>query len=231
MRGYRITAAFWYNSCMEEMFDKIAQKYDFWNDIISVFMQKMVKNIVINELKFFKGAGVLDLGIGTGDLGGLILKNYPECKVTGVDLSSKMLEIAKKKYPDISYFKQNAERLDFEDSKFDFVVSGFVLRNIQNKDAALSEIYRVLKDGGYFLQLDFGDKNFLSRLFACYVVFLSFFMKNGWAYRYLIKSKNTFLTPDELLELYSNHGFLPVVSKKLAFGVISYQIVQKPEKM
>ncbi len=56
-------------------------------------------------------------------------------------------------------------------------------------------------------------------------------MKNGYAYRYLIKSKSEFLTPDQLLPLYLKQGFTTTVSKKLAFGVISYQIVQKPEKI
>lgn len=93
---------------MEKMFDKISKRYDFWNDIISVFLQKKVKNIAISNLKLFDGARVLDLGAGTGDLGGLILKKYPKCKITGVDLSSKMLEIAKKKYFNIEYLKQNA---------------------------------------------------------------------------------------------------------------------------
>ncbi len=216
---------------MEKMFDKISKPYDFWNDIISVFLQKKVKNIAISNLKLFDGARVLDLGAGTGDLGGLILKKYPKCKITGVDLSSKMLEIAKKKYFNIEYLKQNAEKLAFKNAEFDFVVSGFVLRNIQNKNAVLSEVYRVLKSGGYFLQLDFGDKNFLSKVFSCYVFLLSFFMKNGYAYRYLIKSKSEFLTPDQLLPLYLKQGFTTTVSKKLAFGVISYQIVQKPEKI
>lgn len=213
---------------MGKLFDTIAAEYDFWNDIISVFMQKRVKNIAIDSLKIFNGARVLDLGTGTGDLGGLILKKYPKCSVIGVDASFKMLEIANKKFPDIKFLKQNAEKLEFNDSSFDFVVSGFLLRNVQNKDAVLLEVYRILKRGGYFMQLDFGEKNFVSAIFNFCIILLSFFMKNGNAYRYLVKSKKQFPSPGELMDLYSAHGFVPVLCKKLVCGAISYQVVQKP---
>jgi len=83
--------------------------------------------------------------------------------------------------------------LEFEDNSFDYIVMGFGLRNIPNKNAALAEVYRVLKPCGKFLHLDFGQKTIFSKIFNKAVLFAaSIFTKEKDAYTYLINSKNNF---------------------------------------
>ena len=105
---------------------------------------------------------------------------------------------------------------------------GFGLRNISNPEKALNEVYRTLKPGGKFLHLDFGRKNFLSKIFNILVpIFAKIFGGDKESYSYLIKSKNAFPEPDELIKDFEKSGFNYVMRKDYFFGVISMQIMKK----
>ena len=98
---------------------------------------------------------ILDLCCGTGDFTQIISKYYPRTRVIGLDISEGMLKLAKAKNPAGVFMKGDCVNLPFENSEFDYVTMGFGLRNIEDRKKALSEIYRVLDNGGKFLQLDF----------------------------------------------------------------------------
>lgn len=211
----------------EKMFDEISGNYDFLNDLISLGLHKIVKQKALSELQFKNGDKVLDLCTGTGDIAGFIKEKYPNVDVTGFDISSKMLDIARKKHKNINFIKGDASKTLFNDNEFDFVISTFGFRNIQDKVSATNEIKRILKKGGYFLQLDFG-KSKLTPVFDFIILFFSkIFSKNIDTYRYLIKSKNEFLSPLELKEEFIKKGFECIKIQNLIFGVISYQIFVK----
>ena len=91
-----------------------------------------------------------------------------------------MLEIAKAKSADIEYIRADAQALPFGDGEFDTVTVSFGLRNIQNRQAAIDEIKRVLKPSGQFMHLDFGKPdNFAQKVFnACAVLNGKLFLKN-----------------------------------------------------
>lgn len=210
------------------MFSVISDRYDFFNNVMSFGIHILVKLLCIKLLSIKSHDKVLDLCAGTGDLARLIKKQQPKSIVTGVDFSEKMLEIAKNKGEDINYIQADATNLPFLDNEFDFVTMGFGLRNIQNAEKAVGEVYRVLKPNGKFLHLDFGNKNLFSRIFdKITLIITKIFSKNPSAYEYLIKSKQLFLTPEDLIKDFENKGFRLVKRKDFCFGIISCQILRK----
>lgn len=212
---------------IEKMFDEISSQYDFLNNIISFFTHYSIKKKSLDLLKLKPNSKILDLCCGSGDLGEILLKKYPNSKITGVDFSQKMLDIAKKRNKKIEYFKMDAQNLDFQDNSFDCVVMGFGLRNIEDKELCLKEIYRILKPGGVFLQLDFGKKNLVCKIYNFIILFLINFLKNKKAYKYLINSKNKFDEPEELIKKFKKTGFKNPLVRYFCFKNISAQICAK----
>lgn len=213
---------------IKNMFNKISKDYDFMNNIISFGMHKFIKKEAIKELNIQPNSKVLDLCCGSGDLGRIIKKIQPSCDVTGVDFSSKMIEIARLKNPNITYWEIDATDLPFEKNSFDYVVMGFGLRNIAAKNKAIEEIHRTLKTNGKLLHLDFGEQSYFSKIYDNLVLFLiKFFTKNTKPYKYLILSKNIFLTPKELIELFKFNNLECIKHKNLLFNLISFQIMKK----
>lgn len=213
---------------IKNMFDKISSRYDFINNLISFGTHISVKKYAINELKIRPDSKVLDLCCGSGDLGRLIKKIQPSCDIIGVDFSSDMIETARKQNPDITYREMDATALSFEKNSFDYIVMGFGLRNIPAKNKALEEIHRVLKTNGYFLHLDFGKQNKISKLYDFFVLFSArFFIKDIKPLKYLIISKNRFLSPDELVELFKFNKLKCIKKKQLMFNLIAFQIMKK----
>lgn len=216
---------------IKKMFDEIAPKYDFMNDIISFKLHKFIKKSAVNKLKFPYNANVLDLCTGTGDIAKILSTKKRIEKIYAVDFSDKMLAIAKNKNSDskIKYIKADCTNLFFEDNYFDIITMFFGLRNIEDKETVIKEIYRVLKPGGQFLHLDFKKGNeFLNSVFDFYTPILGkFFTKNFDAYKYLIQSKQEFLNPKELEKFVQKYNFRQIKSYNFLFSTICAQIFVK----
>lgn len=213
---------------IQTMFNMIANRYDLINNIMSFGTQHYVKSECIKNLDINPHDNILDLCCGTGDLAGMIKKSHPNVCVTGVDFSENMLDIARKKYPQIQFFQGDATSLPYQDKTFDIITMGFGLRNIQNAEKAVEEIHRTLKPNGQFLHLDFGEKNLISKIYDKITPFLvSRFTDNAPAYSYLIKSRQIFPTPSELIEDFERKGFKLKNRKDCLGGVISFQIMTK----
>ena len=213
---------------IRNMFEKISEKYDFMNRIISFGLNEYVKTQAIKALNIKPNSKVLDLCCGSGDLGKIIKKLQPSCDVIGVDFSQNMIELASKKNPNITYRQMDVTSLAFEKNSFDYIVMGFGLRNIPQKNKALEEIYRTLKSEGQFLHLDFGKHNIYSKIYDSIILLLvKFFTNNTKPYKYLILSKRNFLEPEELIELFKFNQFNYISHKNILFETISYQIVSK----
>lgn len=213
---------------IRNMFEKISEKYDFMNRIISFGLNEYVKTQAIKALNIKPNSKVLDLCCGSGDLGKIIKKLQPSCDVIGVDFSQNMIELASKKNPNITYRQMDVTSLYFEKNSFDYIVMGFGLRNIPQKNKALEEIYRTLKTEGQFLHIDFGKHNIYSKIYDSIILFLvKFFTKNTKPYKYLILSKRNFLEPEELIDLFKFNRFSYISHKNILFETISYQIVSK----
>lgn len=215
---------------IKNMFDKISENYDFMNRIISFGLNEYVKTQAIKALNIKPNSKVLDLCCGSGDLGKIIKKIQPSCDVIGVDFSQNMIELASKKNPNITYRQMDVTSLTFEKNSFDYIVMGFGLRNIPQKNKALEEIYRTLKTEGQFLHIDFGKHNIYSKIYDIIILFIvKFFTKNTKPYKYLILSKRNFLEPEELIELFKFNKLTYVKHQNMFFDVISFQILKKTE--
>lgn len=213
---------------IQKLFNTIAYKYDFMNNLISLGMHKSVKKKCVENLDIKPHTRILDACTGTGDIAYFIKQKEPYASVTGIDFSENMLKIACKRQPDIDLRKGDVTHLEFEDNTFDIVTMGFGLRNITNPEKALSEIHRVLKAGGYFMHLDFGKKNILNKFFDITVPLTArLFYGNALPYGYLISSKQEFPEPHELIKDFEKSGFKFVKRKDYVMGALSVQIMKK----
>ncbi|MBR1943213.1 ubiquinone/menaquinone biosynthesis methyltransferase [bacterium] len=210
---------------IKQMFNEIANSYDFNNNVISFGLHKFVKKLAITSFKF-KGK-CLDLCTGTGDIA-FLLKRCG-CEVIGLDFSSKMLEIARKKHSNIEFTEGDCTHLPFDSNSFDNITISFGLRNIENYDKALDEIFRVLKPNGKFFHLDFGKENFLANILYDFVMpkLVRIFYGNDLPYKYLVQSKKVFFDNKKLTELFQHHGFKLIEKKSFLFGTISCQLCEK----
>jgi demethylmenaquinone methyltransferase/2-methoxy-6-polyprenyl-1,4-benzoquinol methylase len=134
---------------VRQMFNNIAPKYDFLNHFLSAGIDKRWRKKTIQLLKPFKPKQILDIATGTGDLAIEALSLNPE-HITGTDISEEMLKIAKTKIEQkkvdnkISLLQAASENLPFPDSYFDAVTVAFGVRNFNDLEKGLSEIFRVL---------------------------------------------------------------------------------------
>ncbi len=213
---------------IKKIFDEVSKNYDFLNNVISFNTHFLFKKHVINQLNLKNGIKVLDLCCGSGDVSKIIKKKYLDVSVVGVDFSSNMLDIAKKKVNDVAFIEADATNLPFYDEEFDVVIVGFGLRNIPKIDLALNEVYRVLKKEGQFLNFDFDKASPLFFLWEKTILFLlNFFLSDLKNYKYLMQSIKEFYTTDELIGKFISHGFKPFCKRKMLFNIVSYQIVNK----
>ncbi len=213
---------------IKNMFNKIASRYDFNNNIISFGLHKIIKKKAIKELVIKNNMRVLDECCGTGDIAADLRKRNKYLDITGIDFSENMIEIARKKHPDITFLEGNCTHLPFLNNSFDIITMSFGLRNIEDYKTAIRESFRVLEDGGQFLHLDFGKKNIFSKIFDYIAKTLIYiFYGNKLPYEYLIKSKQEFFTPEKLIKEFEKEGFVLKKRKDYIFGIISMQIFEK----
>jgi demethylmenaquinone methyltransferase/2-methoxy-6-polyprenyl-1,4-benzoquinol methylase len=211
------------------MFDNIAHSYDRNNNIISLGLHKKVKELALSELNYENEMKILDICSGTGDIEEILLGKKYNLDITGVDFSNKMLDVARQKFFDkIHFICADAANLPFSNNVFDIITMTFGLRNIQNREKAIQEAYRVLKPSGQILHLDFGVKNFPSKVFDFVAKSgIKLFYGNKLPYEYLINSKREFPQPEELVKEFESAGFKLKKRKDYLLGVISAQIYIK----
>ncbi|MFN5317207.1 MAG: ubiquinone/menaquinone biosynthesis methyltransferase, partial [Bacteroidia bacterium] len=145
---------------VERMFDSISGRYDFLNRSLSFGIDIYWRKRLIAELKSLKPSSILDIATGTADVALALNALKPE-KITGLDLSEKMLEVGRTKVARkklnhiITLVKGDSEQLPYEDQSFDAVTVAFGVRNFENLSLGLSEMSRVLKKGGKVVILEF----------------------------------------------------------------------------
>ncbi len=207
-----------------EMFNAISPSYDKVNHILSFGIDKLWRNSAVKKaLSIYKSDidMILDVACGTGDLTNrwkeALRKNkYKNADVIGLDLSEKMLKIAKKKFNDISFIQESATSLPFEDNSIDIVSIAYGIRNIPQMQDALKEFHRVLKKGGLLVILEFmkdvDEERALLKLKHLYMQHILPFVggmisRNKGAYNYLRDSISNFVTPKEMENALSKCGF------------------------
>lgn len=215
------------------MFDSISHQYDFLNHFLSLGIDKRWRKKAIELLRPFAPRHILDVATGTGDFALEALSLKP-LQVTGVDISEGMLEIGRRKikqrgFSEIVTLKQgDSENLPFEENKFDAITVAFGVRNFENLERGLKEIYRVLKPQGCLVVLEFSKP----RLFPFKQLYNFYFKtilpkvgrvvsKDKAAYTYLPESVEAFPDGKDFTEILLNVGFKEVTCKSLTFGVSS----------
>lgn len=216
-----------------KIFNTIAPVYDLINQIMSFGMHLKWKNIAIDQLEMQKGDKILDLCCGSGDITALILEKAPEkLEIYSVDFSSEMLKLAENRFkvnPEVKIIQADALQLPFEESFFDRVIISFGLRNLESYSEGLAGIYRVLKNGGVYVNIDFGkpDLPLISTLFNFYfhyfVPVLGLIFKKFKQYAYLPDSIDKFPSPGQLLKLMKEQGFVEVTNKDIFWGFVAVQ--------
>ncbi|MFL2859628.1 MAG: bifunctional demethylmenaquinone methyltransferase/2-methoxy-6-polyprenyl-1,4-benzoquinol methylase UbiE [Pontiellaceae bacterium] len=214
------------------MFDKIAKTYDKANRLISLGMDSGWRKKTIKKLSPNHNGNYLDIGTGTGDLAFELLSQVPKAQVYAIDPSENMLSVAREKSLSIGVSRrprfQNADALNLPmpDSFFDGIVSGFCFRNIEDRQKALHEMYRVVKPNGKVLIL---EATYPSNIFirVGYKIYTPFVPKIGklfgddGPYAYLLDSIEDFPRQEKVIEMFKIAKFQNIKSTKLALGTVS----------
>ncbi len=214
-----------------EMFNNISGKYDFLNHFLSMGIDHIWRRKAVKQLKEVRPKKILDLATGTGDFALALLKLNPD-QIIGMDISSGMLEVGKKKMIHkkvdhiISMQLGDSEDMPFEDGYFDGLTVGFGVRNYENLDKGLSEMLRVLRPGGKAVILEFSKpKSFpIKQLFGFYSkrvipVLGKTISKDSKAYEYLPESVAAFPEGEDFMNILKKLGYQKVSSKKVSGGI------------
>jgi demethylmenaquinone methyltransferase / 2-methoxy-6-polyprenyl-1,4-benzoquinol methylase len=164
------------NQQVAKMFDAISGRYDFLNSLLSAGIHKGWRKKCVKLLEPKQPKRILDVATGTGDFAIACATLKPE-SITGIDISEGMMKVGREKLIQLKLDQLiqletgNAEALHFPENSFDAIVVGFGVRNFQNLELGLSNLYRVLKPGGtlagagVLLSYQFFCKNLLQFLF------------------------------------------------------------------
>lgn len=221
------------------MFNNIAPKYDFLNQLLSLGIHKGWRKKAIQLLAPKKPKKILDIATGTGDFAIEAMKLQPE-KVVGVDISEGMLKLGVEKIHKLQLEKHielklgDSENLPFEDNSFDAITVGFGVRNFEHLEKGIAEIYRVLNQGGTLAVLEFSKpKNFpIKQVYNFYFRYITptvgkIFSKDASAYTYLPESVKAFPDGEDFLNVLRKAGFKECKAMPLTFGIASIYIGNK----
>lgn len=217
-----------------DMFNNIAPKYDFLNRFLSAGIDIRWRKKALGYLKDIQPKYMLDVATGTGDVAIMASRLLKPTKIVGIDISDGMLEVGRKKVADqelsdkIELLNGDSETINFPDNTFDAVTVAFGVRNFQQLEKGLSEIYRVLKPGGKLVVLEF-SKPKLSIIKYFYTVYMKIvtpnmgklFSKNRHAYAYLDESIKKFPEGKNFTQILDNLGFNNVQCQTLSLGICS----------
>lgn len=219
---------------VESMFNNIAHRYDFLNHFLSFGIDKYWRKKAISILSKENINNLLDIATGTGDLAIQISKKTNINEIVGVDISEGMLEVASKKVKDnnlshkISFNCADSEELPLNDNHFDAVTVAFGVRNFENLSKGIEEMYRVLKENGKLVILEFSvPRNiFFYLIYGLYFTKIlpligKIFSKDRKAYKYLPKSVEKFPDQKEFLDLLDEIGFSKYDYKTLTLGIVT----------
>jgi demethylmenaquinone methyltransferase / 2-methoxy-6-polyprenyl-1,4-benzoquinol methylase len=222
-----------------KMFDNISARYDFLNHLLSFGIDKGWRKKVVRFASASHPQRILDIATGTGDLA-LALSATGAKEIIGLDISKGMLAVGREKVLkaklaqriDLQY--GDSENIPFDSNSFDLVTASFGVRNFENLEKGLSEMYRVLKPGGKLIVLEFSqpEKTPFKQAYGFYSKHIlpgigKLISKDQSAYSYLPESVDAFPYGSAFLSRLSDCGFKNSQSKPLTFGVASMYTAEK----
>jgi demethylmenaquinone methyltransferase/2-methoxy-6-polyprenyl-1,4-benzoquinol methylase len=223
-----------------EMFDDIAGRYDFLNHMLSMGIDKGWRKQAIRSIAAISPKHILDVATGTGDLAIAAAKAIPGAKITGVDISTGMLDVGRKKVTtqqlDSTIILQtgDSEALPFTDGTFDAVTCAYGVRNFQHLEAGLKDMQRVLRPGGRISILEFSHpKQFpVKQFYQFYFRYVLPTMgrlvsRHHRAYTYLPESVMAFPEGQVFCEALTQCGFKEAKARPLTFGITTLYTATK----
>ena len=218
-------------AAVKEMFGQIAPTYDLLNSLLSLNIHKRWRPVAVAAAHLPRGGKVLDLATGTGDLALLLARTVgPDGLVVGADYCEPMLRIGQRKVRagqgGVRLAIGAADHLPFADDSFDAATMGFALRNVPDRANCLKEMARVVRPGGWVVNLDLTRPRpkpmaWFYRLYQDKVMPTV----GGWisgrreAYQYLPKSIQEFPPPEAIAETFRAVGLEEVSWQSLTCGV------------
>ena len=217
---------------VSKMFDDVANRYDFLNDLLSLGQTKAWRRAVTSIIAPKPGMKILDIAAGTGSSSRPLVDKGAE--VTALDFSQGMIEQGRKQNKNINFVQGDALKLPFEDNSFEVTTISFGLRNTSSTEIALKEALRVTKDGGRIVVAEFSHpvnpifkKIYLNYLMKALPVIVKKISKNPDAYIYLADSIRAWPDQAELASIMRDSGFKSVAWQDLTFGIVAVHIGYK----
>jgi len=222
-----------------KMFDNISKEYDNLNRVISFGIDIKWRKKVVELVGKTNPDTILDIATGTGDLA-INLTKTSASKIVGLDISDGMLSVGRKKVDKLKLNNRiemvlaDSEKIPFENETFDAITVAFGVRNFENLETGLSEIYRVLKPGGLFVVLETSiptkspykqGYNFYSTKILPTIGRV--FSNDKSAYKYLSDSAASFPYGKAFNNILAKTGFIAIENKPQTFGVASIYLAKK----
>lgn len=227
---------------VEEMFDSIAPAYDFMNTAMTFGLHRYWRNQALRQLSALPHNDILDVATGTGDVAFKIFETLKPTTVVGIDLSSGMLDIARKKLSQMSqqanqsirFMEGDCLAMPFDDNSFDIITVAYGVRNFENLKQGYSEMLRVLRKGGTLCVIELSvPKNpilrFAYNIYSHHLIpFIGKLISgDSRAYSYLPESIAACPQRQEMTEIMHNAGFKQASFHSLTFGAVTIYIAQK----
>jgi len=219
---------------VEKMFDTVAPRYDFLNRVLSAGVDRYWRSRAVHLLDDEQPRRVLDVATGTADLAIKIERTLHPRETVGIDLSAEMLDRGRTKIERkglsarITLQKADAAALPFEDASFDAAFVAFGVRNFEDLDAGLGDIWRVLRPGGSLVVLEFSSpRTFpIKQLYDWYSRHVlprigGLLSPDQGAYEYLPNSVTAFPDGTDFLRRMATAGFADLEWTPLTFGIAS----------
>lgn len=235
--GYQTVSADDKAGLVRGVFDSVASRYDLMNDLMSAGLHRIWKRYTIDQAALRPGNVVLDLAGGTGDLTRQFAhKVGKEGHVVLADINAAMLEQGRRRLVDagvagnVSIAQVDAEELPFADRSFDCVAMAFGLRNVTDKNAALTSMYRVLKPGGKAMILEFSEPSKAIKpayelySFKVLPTIGKLIADDADSYRYLAESIRMHPNQEELKAMMQESGFERCRYHNFAAGIVALHV-------
>lgn len=214
-----------------QVFSSVARRYDLMNDLMSGGMHRLWKDRFVARVKPRPGEAILDMAGGTGDVAFRMARRG--ARVTVADINQDMLEVGKERgerrnLQGLSWKVENAEKLSFEDSRFDAYTIVFGIRNVTDIAAALREAHRVLKRGGRFYCMEFSSSDWpgFSSAYDSYASNVipkigKIITHDEDSYRYLVESIRRFPKPNLFKAMVAEAGFVRAAAEPMLGGLVT----------
>lgn len=217
---------------VSKMFDDVAHRYDFLNDLLSLGRTKAWRRVVTAIISPKPGMKILDIAAGTGTSSKPLVDKGAD--VIALDFSEGMLTAGRKRHKDIKFQQGDALSLPFAENTFDVTTISFGLRNTSDTSAALKDALRVTKKGGRIVVCEFSHPTnkvfrfiYLKYLMRALPVIAKRISKNPAAYIYLAESIQAWPNQSSLAQVMRQAGWETVSWQDLTFGIVAVHIGYK----